>query len=504
VVSLNSPESRKLGSVGRPLPGTEVLIAEDGEVLVRGENVTMGYLNDPHRTAETISNGWLHSGDLGYKDEEGFLFIKGRKKDLIVTPAGLNVYPEDIETVFHRLTEIEDVAVLEFNNQVHAVLLLKNGGEAGDLVEQVNDQLADHQRVQGYSVWPEEDFPRTTTRKPKKHEIKATLEQMSQSEAPAQPSDEEQPQGEVERLLVRVSGKSASAVTPEASLGSDLGLDSLARIELVGLLEAQLNSEVAEEQLTEETTVQDLKQMVGQGSAEPIHFARWSLSWPISVARLAFQRGLIFPLYGLFVRQRVEGLEHLSDLEGPVIFAPNHTSHLDAVAILKALPRRFRRRLAPGQYAEFFQAPLGRVDLWLAKKGLFYFLTFGFNIYPLAQTRGVRHSFQYTGELIDQGWNILVFPEGQRSPKGELQPFQEGIGILAGEMRVPVVPAHIQGLHEVLPPGRSVPRRGSIVVRFGKPLEFRKESYGDFTQRLEDAVRRLGTSEKTPQFIQPP
>jgi len=234
------------------------------------------------------------------------------------------VYPAILST---PIIPVNPYAVLEFNNQVHAVLLLKDGGEAGDLVERVNDQLEDHQRVQGYSVWPEEDFPRTTTRKPKKHEIKAALEQMAKGEAPAQPSVEERPQGEVERLLVRVSGKSPSAVTPNANLGSDLGLDSLARIELVGLLEEQLNSEVAEEQLTEETTVQDLKQMVGQSSAEPIHFARWSLSRPISAARSAFQRGLIFPLYSLFVRQSVEGLEHLADLEGPVIFAPNHASH---------------------------------------------------------------------------------------------------------------------------------------------------------------------------------
>jgi long-chain acyl-CoA synthetase len=147
--------------------------------------------------------------------------------------------------------------------------------------------------------------------------------------------------------------------------------------------------------------------------------------------------------------------------------------------------------------------PPGRIDVWLKKKFLFFFMTLGFNIYLLAHTRGVRQSFQYTGEHIDKGWNILMFPEGQRTLDGELQPFQEGVGILAGEMRVPVVPVYIEGLYEVLPRHRSMPCRGHVTVRFGKPLEFRKESYGDFTQRLESAVRELGTPAKSRQPGQP-
>jgi long-chain acyl-CoA synthetase len=444
VVTLNSPDARKLGSVGHSLSGTEVAISDDGEVLVRGENVTTGYFKDPERTEETITNGRLHTEDLGYMDEEGFLFLKGRKKDLIVTPAGLNVYPEDVEAVFHRLPGVRDVAVLEFEDQVHAVLLQEHGANAGDLVEQANADLAEHQRVREYTVWPEEDLPRTTTRKPKKHEIRAALEQIAQGEAPPQPSPEEQPDGELERILVRVSGEPASAVTPEAHLGDDLGLDSIARIELVGLLEEQLNTEVAEEDLTEETTVQDLKQMVGQGTAGRLRFARWTLSRLVGMVRRAFQQGLVFPIYHRIVRQYVEGLERLDNLAGPVIFTPNHTSYLDAIAILEALPPRFQHRLAPAQFAEFFEVPPGRIDVWLKKKFLFFFMTLGFNIYLLAQTRGVRQSFQYTGELIDKGWNILMFPEGQRTLDGELQPFQEGVGILAGEMRVPVVPVYIE------------------------------------------------------------
>jgi acyl carrier protein len=190
----------------------------------------------------------------------------------------LNVYPEDVETVFHRLPGVRDAAVLEFEGRVHAVLLLEHGGDAGALVEQANASLAEHQRVQEYTVWPKEDFPRTTTHKPKKHEIRATLEQMARGGAPPQPSQEEQPVGEVERILVWVSGKPTSAITPEARLGDDLGLDSLDRIELVGWLEEQLNTEVAEEELTEETTVQDLKQRVGQGAPQHLHLARWALS----------------------------------------------------------------------------------------------------------------------------------------------------------------------------------------------------------------------------------
>jgi long-chain acyl-CoA synthetase len=159
VVTLNSPDARKLGSVGHSLPGTEVAISDDGEVLVRGENVTTGYFKDPERTEETITNGRLHTEDLGYMDEEGFLFLKGRKKDLIVTPAGLNVYPEDVKAVFHRLPGVRDVAVLEFEDQVHAVLLQEHGANAGNLVEQANVDLAEHQRVESTRFGRRRTFP---------------------------------------------------------------------------------------------------------------------------------------------------------------------------------------------------------------------------------------------------------------------------------------------------------------------------------------------------------
>lgn len=496
VLTANRPDMWRPGSAGLPVPGVEVKIAEDDEVLGRGANISPGYFEKPEQTRETFENGWLHTGDLGYFDEEGFLFLKGRKKDMIVTPAGLNVYSQDVEGAFDNVSGVRDAAVLEFKEHVHATLLLEPGADPDAVVEQANSRLAEHQRVEGYTVWPDEDFPRTTTRKPKKHEILDGLERMEQ-EAEPQPdrrTEEEGAPDDIIRTIARVADKPASAVKPEAQLGSDLGLGSVERIELVMALEEELRTEIAEQDITDETTVQDIRQLLEEGDqGQRLEFARWGLWRPVVGIRSLFQKLALFPAYDWLVQQRVEGLEHILDLEPPVIFAPNHTSHLDTAGLLRALPPRFRRRLATAIFAEFFEAPRYRLDKRLWKKFEFLALTLGFNIYPLPRTHGFRQSLAYTGELLDQGWNILVYPEGRLTDTGDINPFREGIGIMAREMRVPVVPVHIAGLREVLPRDRYIPHQGgSAVIRFGRPLTSHKESYEEFTRRLEQAVRALG------------
>jgi long-chain acyl-CoA synthetase len=186
VISTNTFQHNRLGSVGKVLPGQEIRIAEDGEILTRGPNVTQGYWQSPQATDDAFENDWYRTGDLGYIDQDGFLFLKGRKKDLIVLANGQNVYPEDIETILNKQAGVRDSVVVGLPAEgglvrVHAVLLMEEGSQAAEAVSSTNKLLADHQRVRGFTIWPEEDFPRTHTLKVRKNLVMESLRSMPQS-----------------------------------------------------------------------------------------------------------------------------------------------------------------------------------------------------------------------------------------------------------------------------------------------------------------------------------
>jgi len=161
----------RLGSVGKPLSNQEIRLAADGEILVRGENVTPGYYRRPDLTADAFEDGWLKTGDVGFLDSDGYLYIRGRKKEMIVTSSGVNVYPEDVERVLNQLPGVRDSAAVEWKGKVHAVLLLDPGVDPRLIVRQANLRLDPSQRIQGHTVWPYPDFPRTATMKVRKASV---------------------------------------------------------------------------------------------------------------------------------------------------------------------------------------------------------------------------------------------------------------------------------------------------------------------------------------------
>ena len=193
----------------------------------------------------------------------------------------------------------------------------------------------------------------------------------------------------------------------------------------------------------------------------------------------------------------VEGIENLAGIEPPVLFAANHLSYLDTPAILAALPRRWRHRVAPAMSQDYFRA-------WFQPKGYplsarlnafaqYYLISGFFNAYPLPQRMaGVRRALKYTGELIDQRYCPLIFPEGAHSADGKLQPFKTGIGLMAARLRVPVVPIHLRGLFEIYSIHHEWPQPGKIKMTIGAPLHFDEEQdEAAATQAIEEAVIRL-------------
>jgi len=506
IVTLNHPfKRRKEGSVGEPIAGVEVRIADDGEILVRGENVTSGYYGSESRVDGADSpidaEGWLHTGDIGERDSDGRLFIKGRKKEMIVTPEGLNVFPEDVERTLNDLPGVRDSAVVGVahggEERVHAVVVLEPGADVNDIVRRANASLQDHQRIRGVSVWPDGELPRTEgTRKLRRGTIRAWA---VSGEKALEPSGGDT----LEALVTRFArGRDVS----EATTLEELGLSSLERVELMVALEDRFQMPVDEARFAEARSVADLRQLLAAESApeeehRAIEFPTWNRSWPVRYIRRLSLATWILPLTRMFAHTQVEGLEHLRKIDGPVVFAANHLSHMDVPVILAAMPGRWRARVAPAMLKEFFDAhffPGGHTwRQWLTNSLNYYLACFYFNGFPIPQREiGTRHTLHYMGDLVSDNWSILIFPEGVRGETGVIKPFRGGIGMIASRLDVPVVPLRLDGVDRVLHQTSTWVRPGKVRVAFGAPMRLQGEDYAALARDVEDQVRSLAPNDR--------
>ncbi len=492
VISNHTIGERRPDSVGRPLPNVEVVISDEGEILARGDNISPGYWNAPEQTAATFQDGWYKTGDLGYFDDEGFLHIRGRVKDMIVLPSGQNVYPDDIQAVLNRHPNVTDSSVVGLPRgsgvEVHAALILNDTEDAEPVVAWANAQLAEQQRVRGFTVWPDEDFPRTHTLKVRKPVlIERLLGNMAPVEAaPSRPaasgSGQQGPRGLVE-IVAEVAMLDTASVEPDMTLGDDLNLDSLGRVELLSAIEADLGVYLDESQIEPETTLRQLGQILEEGASNPpvTKFPDWGMDWWCRLTRGFLQRLLVFPIMRLPYGLRITGREKLEGVKGPVLFASNHSLGLDNPLIIKAIPSSWRRRLAIAGAAALWRNPV----FWVLNPLLG-------NGFPIAQSGSVRPSLENMGKILDNGWSVLIYPEGELTVGGPIKSFMNGTGMVAVEGRLPVVPMklHINRLGS--PAKFPVLRRGSVEIRFGEPIIFPPTTaYQDATNAIEDAVRAL-------------
>ncbi len=490
IVSFNNPFAVRKGTVGRPVKGTEIKIAEDGEVLVRGESVSPGYYRASPENAATFDSGWLHTGDIGALDDTGRLTIRGRKKEVIVTPEGLKVFPEDVEKVLNATHGVRESAVVGPDHP-HAVLLLDPGVSPEEVIRGANQALEDHQKIRTFSVWSGDRLPRTAgTEKLRRSEIRRWVE--SGAAASPQPSGD----GLTDILRQYAPGRSVE----ESTTLDQLGLSSLDRVELMMELEQRLNTSVDESSLSGSRTIRDLRKLSSEmplrAAPAAEKFPTWSRSRPARLIRNTLLFAVWLPLTRLFAWPRIRGREHLNNLSDPVIFASNHQSHMDTPCILAALPARYRSHSGVAMWKEFFDAhfhPERHTKLeTLGNRLLYWLLALFFNAFPLPQTEtGVGGSVRYLGELISAGWSVIFFPEGERTEAGEIHRFLPGIGLLASRLRVPVVPVRLQGVEKILHRGKHFPTPGRVRITFGQPLYLNGNEYPALARQVEQAVREL-------------
>ena len=553
LLTINFPESFRLGSVGRPVPGVEIRIDPSarpdeqadqanengreshgdtagtsdgrGEILAQGPNVFGGYLNMPEKTEDSFTeDGWYRTGDLGYLDEDGYLFLVGRRSTMLVTEGGENIQPDTIEESYEQSPVIREAGVLQKNTRLVGLFVpdlgeIRNRGmaDAEDALREAistrSKKLPSYQRVSDYAV-TRKALPRTRLGKIRRHVLRDRYDEAKQ-EAEAGGSIQQKPLSpdemrDEDRALL--SNRAARRtwdwlagrfkdfpLSPDSSPQADLGVDSLEWLNLTMEIRQRIGVELDEEAIGRIDTVRDLLREVTEaaegGTAGPGMEAlenpeemltekqkRWLNPLPpilSGIARrlFALNRFLVRSLFGL----KVQGLSNLPE-EGPYLLTPNHVSYLDPFAVAAALGySRLRNTYWAGWVGVAFNNPLFRFGSRLART------------VPIDPQKGVVSSLAFAAAVVKRGKNMVWFPEGMRSPEGDLLPFKPGIGFLLNRYPVPVVPVAIEGTFEAMPVGRFRPRFRKITVRFGEPVNvapLKEEVEGNEVQtRIADELR---------------
>ncbi len=433
LVSLNHPFRAAQGTIGQVLPGREVRLSAEGEVLVRGDTISNATWQGGRLHRQ--DSEWLATGDLAEFDESGNLRFRGRKKDVIVTSSGLNVYPEDLEAALNRQPGVKACAVIETSTghgpEPLAALVTNTQAEASSAVAAANQELADFQQIRRWILWPEPDLPRTSTGKVLRREVARKI----------------------------ATGEVGGAESPDSQ--PELNLDSLGRVELQARLEQQYGISLDDAAFEQVKTGEDVRKLITQAPTaalerrrHPEHiYPHWPWNPVMQAIRSVFLEIIAMPLVRFLAKPRATSAVH-DWPSSPMLIVCNHVTSYDAAFILYTLPGRIRRRVAIAMSGEMIldwrrARNQGHWFLNLVAPIEYWLVTALFNIFPLPQLGGFRRSFRHAGEAIDRGYSVIVFPEGRRSDDGMPQPFKSGAGLLWKELGTPALPVRLHGLGEI-------------------------------------------------------
>ncbi len=511
VVTFNQPNSPKIGSVGKVLPGVEIKIIEPdnkgiGEVLIKGPNVMAGYYKQEEKTRQVIKDGWFYSGDLGFVDNGGNLYLVGRKKTLIVLSSGKKVDPEEIENIYSKSKYIRELCVFPISKEgflsgvehLAAVIVAEeqNFNEAENAnvrnkikseLENLSAGLPSYKHISGFVII-RDNLPRTALGKIMRYKVEEIFKS-------AQHGNKQGKEVLVGKDLEIYNSKMAKPtldalndilkkeVTVNDHLELDLGLDSLSKIDVLLTIQERLGLEMTDEQTTDffmSSTVKDLlvklKEYFPDGPSKVKvdavhHWDEIIKQYPSqdTIAKMVVKKGfiavainiiilaLIKIIFRVFFLLRVEGRENLKKY-GPYLLCPNHTSFLDGLIVFSALPFKVALEVQFVGYSLIFN-----------KIFLKELVRTGF-IIPIDSNLNLIEALRACTFALSRFKIVCYFPEGERSFNGELTAFKKGVGILVKELKIPVVPVYIDGAFKAWPRAKRFPRLYPIKIKFGEKV----------------------------------
>lgn len=483
MITFTRPGDVVIGSPGKAVPDVDIEI-RNGEICARGKNIMQGYYQRPEETDKVLKDGWLYTGDLGKVDENGYLWITGRKKEIIVLPNGKNINPTTIEQHMLDMEEaLEEIGVFQDKGILQAIMRFNRAKTsttpeklAENLMRTYNEQTSPYKRVLKYHL-VDEELPKTRLGKIRRFQ----LPELAHTKVKTDKTSTEPSYQEYVLLRDYLKKETGLDVSAEDSLEFDLGLDSLTRLSLLVYLENTFGIQIDENKLSSFTTVKKLSEYL-KSSKKKIQdtTVNWSeilkekvnLRLPKSwfTTRIFASIGRTF--FKLYFRFKTVGTENIPD--GPFILAPNHQSFMDGLLVAVNLQRKTLRNT-------YFYAKAKHVRLSWVK-----FLANRNNVIVMDLNNDLKGSIQKLAEVLRKGKNIIIFPEGTRSLDGSVGPFKQLFAILSKELQVPVVPVSINGAFEALPKGSKIPKPGKhITVEFLPPVTPEQQSY----EQLADNIR---------------
>ena len=483
IIAFNKPTNVKAGTVGEIIPDVEVKIAEDGEILVKGANVMKGYYNNPTATKEVIDeNGFFHTGDLGKFDGD-HLVIVGRKKEMIVLSNGKNINPADIENEIMKGTDlIKEIAVMEYNNHLMAVVypdfdLIKHRNITNikeslkwEIIDKYNVTAPKYRKILEVKIVKNE-LPKTKLGKVRRFMLNDFLKGEVVEEGAEGTVVNQQSKKEIEvpeelkeiytTLKENIERNYDAQVTPDAHLELDLGLDSLDIVEILSFVENSYGVKIKEEEFTNIKNVLTLAEFIKNHGGT---FSNVEIDWksilnerididlPKSVWVGKLIRIITMPIFSLYFSLKKESQDKISN--EPAIYIGNHQSFLDALMFNQAIPMKMMNDTYYIATVVHFDTPLRR---YLADRG---------NILIVDINKNLKETLQVSAEVLREGKNLVIFPEGARTRDGELQEFKKTFAILSKELNVPVVPFGIKGAYKAMPYGSKFPSMYPIKIKF--------------------------------------
>ena len=471
IIAFTRPDDVCIGTVGKTIPGVEVKIADDGELLVKGRNVLKEYYNKPEATKEAKDeNGWFHTGDLG-KIENGYITIIGRKKEMIVLSNGKNINPIDIENEIAKGSDlIKEIAVMEHNNHLLALVypdfkLIKERSITNitetlkwDIIDSYNINAPAYRKILEIKIVKDE-FPKTKLGKLRRFMLKDILKNLEDGGENAhkeRPEDPESKTREFQTLAQYIKEEKGENIYPDSHIEIDLGLDSLDIIQLNSFIEKTFGFKIKEEETVDLKVIKDICEYIRKNSKEyHLEKINWSeilkesIGYPLPSSNMIWLTKIFFaPILKFYLGLKIKGIEKLS--KEPRIIICNHESFIDAFAV----QRLFKGDMLKNTY--YFA-----IKKHFDKAGLRFMANHG-NIILMDINENLKESLQISAEVLKEGKNLVIFPEGARTRDGKLQDFKKFFGILSKELNIPVTVLGIDGAYKSMPFGSIFPRPAKI------------------------------------------